>query len=164
MNPTSGRIIIALVTPLFVIGCASSRKATFELGGLTTVTIPFEVSGAFSSFAGHPMLKGTINGVTGKFLIDTGAPGPLLTATAVEKCGIVLSPRQSRGADMWGKVFPLKIATNVFIKFNPDFTVHYAEVLVSPEKSDHFGLLDYGTLHSAHAVMDMERQTITVSK
>jgi hypothetical protein len=60
-----------------------------------------------------------------------------------------------------------KILGKLAAGFSPDFRdfrVHYAEVLLSPEKSDHLGLLYYGTLQSAHAVMDMERQTITVSK
>ena len=149
---------------LLLSGCASSRKPTFDLGGMNRVTIPFEVSGAFLSFTGHPTVKGTINGVNGRFIIDTGAPGPLLTMTAVRRCGIIACPSRSRGADMFGVQFPLKVATNITIRFTPQFSVHYAEVLVSPEEGDHFGLLDYGTLRSAHAVMDMEQRTITLTK
>ncbi|MGD0537824.1 MAG: aspartyl protease family protein [Verrucomicrobiota bacterium] len=144
-------------------GCVSSRKPVFDLEG-KSVTIPFEVSGTFLRFAGHPTVKAMINGVTGRFIIDTGAPGPILTTTAVRRCGIVTFPSRSRGADMFGAVYPLSLATNITIRFTPQFSIHYKEVLVSPEHGDNFGLLDFGTLRSAHAVMDMGQKTITVTK
>ena len=65
---------------------------------------------------------------------------------------------------MFGAVYPLSLATNITIRFTPQFSIHYKEVLVSPEHGDDFGLLDFGTLRSAHAVMDMEQKTITVTK
>jgi hypothetical protein len=130
---------------LLMLSCASPGNPDFVFTNTNKVTMPFSEAGAMLSFAGHPTINGSINGVTGKFIIDTGAPGPLLTATAVRRCGIIALPSLSKGAGFWGDAFPLKKATNVTVRFTPDFAVHYTEVLVSPEEGPHFGLLDYGT-------------------
>jgi hypothetical protein len=156
----AGLPLLALV----MLSCASAGKTELVFTSATNkITMPFSESGAMLSFAGHPTLEASINGVRGRFIIDTGAPGPLLTATAVRRCGLLLLPSSSKGKGFWGDAFPLKKTTNVTVRFTPDFAIHYAEVLVSPEEGPHFGLLDYGTLRSAHAIMDMDQKTVTVT-
>ena len=65
---------------------------------------------------------------------------------------------------MWGGQFALETATNVTIRIGARFSLHYDEILVSPKEDDHLGVLDFGTLRSLHAVMDMGKKTITLSK
>jgi hypothetical protein len=172
--PESGRsamksrlAYLAIVLPLLsclLCGCASSLKPSADLGDEESVTVPFKIRGAMHSFGGHPVIEATINGVAGFFIIDTGAAGPMLTANGARRCGIASIPARALGVDMWGDEFPLKRATNVTIRFGPRFSLHYDDILVSPKEGDHFGLLDFGTLKSLNAVMDMGQRTITLTK
>lgn len=165
----SNRSIIGVFAALACVcawtGCASAPKSVVVSVDKNRTTISFSEAGAFQPFfAGHPSITGTLKGVSGRWIIDTGAPGPLLTKAAVRKCGITTLPSRSKGGDMWGKSFPLERATNVTIHFTSAFSVHYDEILVSPDKGPHFGLLDYGTLRAAHAVINCERRTIEVTQ
>ena len=154
----------SLVLSLTMPGCASNKRPTFVFNGTNQVTIPYSETGAFLHFAGLPTVTASINGVTGTFIIDTGAQGPLLTTTAVRRCGIFASPSADKGVGVWGEQFPLEVATNVTVQFTPNFAIHYSKIMVSPEKGNNFGLLDYGTLRTAHAVVDMNQKTITLTQ
>ena len=156
----------AIVLPLscLLCGCVSSLKPSASLGGEESVTLPFRIRGAMLSFGGHPVIEATVNGVSGFFIIDTGAAGPMLTANGARRCAISSAPARAMGVGMWGDEFPLEKATNVTIQFTPRFSLHYDEILISPKEGDHLGLLDFGTLKSLHAVMDMGQKTITFTK
>ena len=88
----------------------------------------------------------------------------MLTANGARQCGISSKPTGDKGVDMWGDHFALEKATNVTIRIGHRFSLHYDVILVSPREDDHLGVLDFGTLESLHAVMDMGDKTITLTK
>jgi len=149
---------------LFICECASPLKPPAKMGNREDVTVPFRVRGAIRSFGGHPVIEASINGVSGFFLIDTGAAGPMLTANGARRCGISSEPAGDKGVDLGGDQFALERATNVTIEIGRWFSLHYNTILVSPKEDDHLGVLDFGTLESLHAVMDMGKKTITFAR
>jgi hypothetical protein len=119
----------------------------------------------------QPVLEGSINGVSGHFVIDTGAMGATLTATAVQRCGIAVTPSDGFAIGVGGKVAMMQ-ATNVTVRLAQDVTIHWPIILVLPKghsnpadtNDDFFGILDYRTFAVRHAVMDMKQKTITLTK
>src|SRR5262245_39314271 len=87
-NKLSVSAVLCCLIALASSGCAlvSQRHSRFE--GETAVTIPYK-----EGWFGRPVIEGSINGVRGKFLIDTGANEPVLTMRAIDECGIALSHR-----------------------------------------------------------------------
>ena len=118
----------------------------------------------------QPTIIGSINGVSGHFLIDTGASGQYLTMTAARRCGITVIPSQLSTVDAWGDRIPMMEATNITVKLSRDVEIRWPVVLVLTNDNensvnhDFFGILDYETLVSAHAVIDMNHKTLTISK
>ncbi len=63
-------------------------RAPLCLTDLISSLMPYE-----EGWLGRPVIKASINGVRGKFLIDTGANEPVVKMKAVRLCGIGLSAR-----------------------------------------------------------------------
>lgn len=164
-NPMSTRIILIIAAAafldLFAVGCASQR-----------VTVAYVDRQFKPPVRGvQPVLEGSINGVPGRFVIDTGAMAPMLSQTAIERCGITAIPSEGFGLGVGGKIALLQ-ATNVTFRVAPDFAIHWRTIMVfskdisvpSETNDDFFGILDYRTLEAWHAVMDMKNKTITLTK
>jgi len=146
------------------LGCARFPSPRVELRGTNTITIRYSDNYGLARFAQHPIIEASINGVTGPFVIDTGATIPMLTMTGARRCGISPSLKPAAKADTWGLQIDMKMATNVWLQFAPGFVVHWPKVLVHPEEDVTFGILDYGTLKAGHAVIDVNQKTITMTK
>ena len=118
----------------------------------------------------HPVVIGSINGVSGHFLIDTGASGQYLSMTAVRRCGIAVTPSQRFSVDAWGNHIAMLEATNVTVKLSHDVEIRWPLVMVLTSSNEdsidqnYFGILDYETLESAHAVLDTRHKTLTIEK
>jgi len=155
---------IAIWLSLAVTGCVSAPKPSVMLTGASQVTIPYKDAYGFQRYEGHPTVDVSINDVAGRLIIDTGATVPILNMTAVRRCGLVLSSEPAKTGDFWGDKVGMKLATNVTVRLAPNFTVHWPKVMVHPGEEDHFGILDYGTLRAANAVLDTKQKTITVTR
>jgi hypothetical protein len=118
----------------------------------------------------HPIVVGSINGISGHFLIDTGASGQYLSMTAVRRCGIAVTPSQRYSVDAWGNRIAMMEATNITVKLSHDVEIRWPRVMVLTSTNEDsinqnfFGVLDYETLESAHAVLDTNHKTLTISK
>jgi Aspartyl protease len=143
-------------------GCVSQR-----------VTIPY-VDWHYQplAYGYQPVIEASINGVSGHFVIDTGAMGPALTTTAAHCCGITVTPSQGSIVGAGGDKVKMLEATNVTVRFSQDCVIHWPIVLVFPNdlatppgtNEPLFGVLDYQTLRIHGAVMDMKQKTITLTK
>jgi len=133
--------------------------------GANQVTISYSDTNGF--LYGHPGIEASINGVSGSLMIDTGTVAPLLSRQAVRLCGIVLSPSPNQWWD-GQRMVSMEMATNVTVRLTPNFAIHWPEVAVlsteDKRETNFFGFLDYGTLRAAHAVMDTNKKTITLSR
>jgi hypothetical protein len=118
------------------------------------------------------VIEASINGVSGRFVIDTGATAPTLTSTAVHRCAIVVEPSQGRIVGPGGGVMTMMQATNITVRFAQGFAIYWPRVLVffgdlgepSGTNDSFFGVIDYGSLRAHCAVMDMKKKTITLTK
>jgi hypothetical protein len=122
-------------------------------------------------YGDQAIVKGSINGVSGYFIIDTGAMQPMITHTAVERCGLVPTPSKGVGVDAWGKQMNLMQATNVTVKLAPAVAIHWPVVGVLPGDIAHLqgtnfflGIIDYCTLKTGRAVIDTVHRKIIVTK
>ena len=165
VHRTIQTIFTALVS-FAVTGCVSGPRPSVRLciEGANQVTIPYTDAYGVLRYEGHPTIEVSINSVTGRFIIDTGATVPILNMTAVRRCGIQLSSEPAKTEDFWGDKVGMKLATNITVRLAPNFTVHWPKVLVHPGDDAYFGILDYGTLKAGHAVMDMKQKTITITR
>jgi hypothetical protein len=116
----------------------------------------------------EPVLDGSINNVSGYFVIDTGSMRATLTQSAIARCGIDTFPGGGVGMGVGGKI-ALMEATNVTIRFAKDYAIHWQRIPVFPKMPSDtnalfFGVLGYPTLAERHAVMDTKHKTITLSK
>src|ERR1035437_2360351 len=145
-----------------VSGCASHR-----------VTISYvDVHSKPPAYGCQPIIEASINGVTGHFVIDTGAMGPTLTKTAVSRCGIAVTPSKGYIVGAGGGNIPMMQATNVTVRIWQGVAIHWPIVLVFPSglpqppgtNDNFFGLLDYGSLRAHNAVLNMKHKTITLTK
>ena len=136
---------------LVVAGCQSDPSSVVPLQEARQVTIPYSESPDF--LHGHPGIEASINGVAGRFMIDTGTGAPILSKEAVRLCSLKVRP--SLG-NWWngGSNAPMDIATNVTVWLGKLFEIHWPEVAVFSweDKADtnFFGILDYGTLQASH--------------
>jgi hypothetical protein len=152
-------IIVAVLLSCLSTGCASRH-----------VTISYvesrdegRIHQTYAKVAAH------INGVSGHFIVDTGASGSFLSMTAVRRCGIEVSPSRDYGSGVGSNVALLQ-ATNITVQLAPDVDIHWPRVLVIPDdgskqvetNSDFFGLLGYPTLAARQTVIDMKRKTLTM--
>ena len=153
---------LAAILNCIVSGCASHR-----------VTISYvDVHYKPPAYGYQPIIEASINGVSGNFVIDTGAMGPALTKTAVSRCGIAVTPSQGYIVGAGGGNVRMMQATNVTVKISQDCAIHWPTVLVfsgdlaQPKgtNDNFFGILDYGSLRAHSAVLDMKQKTITLTK
>ena len=157
---------LSVVALIVVTGCASpNRRRRVTSDTHKPITISYSDTYGILRYESHPVFRASINGVSGYFLIDTGATTPILTVTAARRCGLtVFSPPASEATrDFWGQKIRMMKATNVVAELAPGFTVHWPEVLVSGEEG-FFGIVDYLTLKAANAVIDTKSRTITFTK
>ena len=70
---------IALLMSFVFTGCARFPSPRVELHGTNSITIHYSDNYGLPRYAHHPIIKASINGVTGPFVIDTGATIPILT-------------------------------------------------------------------------------------
>ena len=108
------------------------------------------------------MIRASINGVSGQFIIDTGATIPILGVEAARRCRFrPFWPSEKEPTNsFWGEKIRMMKATNLVVELAPGVTVHWPEVLVSGE-TNFFGIIDYRTLRAANAVIDTKNKTIT---
>jgi hypothetical protein len=159
---TLSAIIIAVVLSCLLTGCISHRIAI----SYVDLHYPPPIMGD------QAVIPASINGVSGHFVIDTGAMAPALTTTAVQRCGLKAIPGQGFAVDAWGGKVKMMQATNVTVKLAPDFVIHWPSVLVLPKdiskppgtNDNFFGIIDYHTLQEGQAVMDMKHKTITLTQ
>lgn len=158
------RVVIAIVVTglmsWLAVGCASDqRKLSY-----------FDSDDGRMVHDVHPIINGSINGVSGHFLIDTGASGQYLSMTAVRRCGITVTPSQRFSLDAWGNRIAMMEATNISVKLSRDVEIRWPLVMVLTSTNEDsvdqnfFGILDYETLASAHAVLDTKHKILTIGK
>jgi hypothetical protein len=145
-----------------VSGCASRR-----------VTISYvDVHYKPPVYGYQPIIEATINGVSGHFLIDTGAMAPALSKTAVSRCGLAVTPSKGYITGAEGGNITMMQATNVTVRFSQGVAIHWPIVLVfsgdipQPAGTNDtcLGVLDYGSLRAHGAILDMKQKTITLTK
>jgi hypothetical protein len=164
-------IVAAALLNFLATGCVSQRSAVL-FDGAGQITVAYVDTYSQPIYATRPTVEATINGVSGRFVVDTGAAGPSLTMTAVRRCGIAVAPSRVMGVDAWGGRVALLSATNIIVKLAPDFSIHWPAILVLPGEVDKqsgwdenfFGVLDYRTLRAGHAVIDMKQKTLTLAR
>jgi len=149
---------------LLVSGCAAPLgHPKFEFHGSNSVSIPFEESAP--SYGSLPVIQLSMNGVVGRFIVDTGASGPMFTMTAVREWHLSVSDASGSARMADGSKARAKLVRDVTLDVAPQITLHWGEVYVSPENnSPYFGMIDYHTLKGAHAVIDTSTKTITITR
>jgi predicted aspartyl protease len=115
---------------------------------------------------GRPVIEGSINGVRGEFLIDTGANEPVLTMKAVRQCGLPLSSGTRSEAflgDDRPKQFRI-VKGNVTIEIDgAAISLGNPSVVSGLGSENWFGLIDYHTLKACHAVINVKEKSFTIS-
>ena len=155
-------MVLACVVALLT-GCQSAQGPEITIDSSKPITIPYSDTVGILRYEGHPVVRGSINGVAGYFVIDTGATIPILGIAAARQCRFkpFWPPASDRTNSFWGERIRMMKATNIVAEFAPGFSVHWPEVLVSGEE-EFFGIIDYRTLKEANAVIDTKNRTITV--
>jgi len=145
--------------------CRSPNAPTVTHDGEETITIPYNDMVGIFGYARHPFIRGSINGVSGYFLIDTGAETPILGIEAARRCkfNAFWPPATDVTNSFWGERIRMMKATNIVAELAPGMTVHWPEVLVSGE-TNFFGIIDYRTLKAAKAFIDTKSKTIIFTK
>jgi len=157
-------VVVAWAAGL-ITGCRSTKGPAVTIHGSKSITIPYSDTVGILRYEGHPVVRGSINGVSGNFVIDTGATIPILGIAAARQCRFepFWPPASERTNSFWGEKIRMMKATNIVAEFAPGFSVRWPEVLVSGEE-EFFGIIDYRTLKEANAVIDTKNKTITVTK
>ncbi len=145
-------------------GCASHPRPAILLAGTNEVTIPYRDDYGLLRYEGHPAVEASINGVTGHFIIDTGATIPMLTMTGARRCGVSLIPATKELVPFWDGKAEVQVATNVAVTLGSTLTVQWPKVIVHPGFDVYFGIIDYGTLKAGHAVIDVRQKTIKMTR
>jgi hypothetical protein len=152
-----------LLLLLLLSGCtapAGHPKLVFH--GSKGVSIPYEESPR--SYGNLPVIQLSMNGVAGRFIVDTGSSGPMFTMTAVRQWHLSVSNATGSATLSDGRTARANLVKNVTLDVAPQITLHWNEVYVSPENNaPYFGLIDYHTLKGAHAVIDINTKTITIT-
>jgi hypothetical protein len=135
------------------------------LAARTPITISYSDTVGILRYESHPVVRASINGVAGYFIIDTGSSVPILGIEAAQRCRFkpFWPPTTDKTNSFWGQKIRMMKATNIVAELAPGVTVHWPEVLVSGE-TNFFGIIDYHTLKAVNAVIDTKRKTITVTK
>jgi hypothetical protein len=146
-------------------GCHSPKAPAVTHEGENTVRIPYTDTVGIFGYPRHPFIRGSINGVSGYFLVDTGSETPILGIEAGRRCkfNAFWPPATDKTNSFWGESIRMMKATNIVAQLAPGVTVHWPEVLVSGE-TNFFGIIDYRTLKEANAVIDIKNKTITFTK
>ena len=150
------------LTGVGITGCNTPGKPDMP-NEARQIRISYIDTTPFLRAEGLPVIRGSINGVAGYFLLDTGATVPILTSTAARRCHFHAywpSPSEKTNR-LWKEDDTMMKATNITAEFAPGFTVHWPEVMVSSVEG-FFGIVDYGTLKSAGAVFYIKNKTITL--
>jgi hypothetical protein len=165
MSRALSKLALIVCTAGIVTSCRSPNRPTVTHDGEKTITISYTDDGGPFGYARHPFIRGSINGVSGWFLIDTGSETPILGIEAARRCKFnAFWPRASdKTNSFWGESIRMMKATNISAQLAPGMTVHWPEVLVSGE-TNFFGIIDYRTLKAANAVIDTKGKTITFTK
>src|SRR4051812_7069140 len=145
-------------------GCTHLSAPSVMLEGTNTITIRYSDSYGLARFKHHPVIEASINGVTGPFVIDSGATIPFLNMTAIRRCGISVSSVPVKTGDFWGDKIGMKMATNICLQLARGVVVHWPEVFVHPGEDVVFGTIDYATLKAGQAVIDTKRETIRMTR
>lgn len=157
-------IILVLAGTFALTGCISHPRPVVMLMSTNEVTIHYRDDYGLLRYEGHPAVEASINGVTGHFIIDTGATIPMLTMTGAQRCGVPLSPATKAAVPFWDGKVNMKVATNVSVTLAPGLVVRWPTVVVHPGFEQFFGIIDYTTLKSGHAVMDVSQKTIRMTR
>ena len=149
----------------FVVSCRSSRAPIATFQSTEPITISYSDTVGILRYEWHPMIRASINGVSGQFIVDTGATIPLLGIEAARRCKFEAfwPPVGDETNQFWGEKIRMMKATNLVVELARGLTVHWPEVLVTGE-TNFFGIIDYRTLKTVNAVIDTRRKTITFSK
>ena len=159
------QLIVVVCFAALITGCRSTNKPAVTIDSRKPITIPYSDTVGILRYEGHPVVRGSINGVSGNFVIDTGATIPILGIAAARECRFepFWPPASERTNSFWGEKIRMMKATNIVAEFAPGFSVRWPEVLVSGEE-EFFGIIDYRTLKEANAIIDTKKKTITVTK
>jgi hypothetical protein len=159
------QLVVAGCVTALITGCRSTKRPAVTIDSRKPITIPYSDTVGILRYETHPVVRGSINGVSGNFVIDTGATIPILGIAAARKCRFEAfwPPASDATNSFWGEKIRMMKATNIVAEFGPGFTVRWPEVLVSGEE-EFFGILDYRTLKEANAIIDTKNKTITVAK
>jgi len=159
------QLVLVACGAALMTGCRSTKGPAVTIDSRNPITIPYSDTVGILRYEGHPVVRGSINGVSGNFVIDTGATIPILGIAAARQCRFepFWPPASERTNSFWGEKIRMMKATNIVAEFAPGFSVHWPEVLVSGEE-EFFGIIDYRTLKEANAVIDTKNKTITVTK
>ena len=145
--------------------CRSPNAPTVSHEGEKTITISYKDTVGIFRYPRHPFILGSINGVSGWFLVDTGSETPILGIEAARRCKFdaFWPPVTDTTNSFWGERIRMMKATNIVVQLAPGLTIHWPEVLISGE-TNFFGIIDYRTLKAANAVIDTKGKTITFTK
>jgi len=159
------RAVLYFVVGAYVTGCSSPGKPTVFIKTQKPITISYMDTLGVDRHEDHPFIRGSINGIAGNFIMDTGAFAPMLSISAARRCGFQAfwPPASEKTNIFWGEKIRMMKATNIVVELAPGFTVHWSEVLVSGQE-EFFGIVDYRTLKAANAVIDTKNRTITFTK
>jgi hypothetical protein len=154
------KILSAMAASLMFLGCSGPKSiGTASLGH--SVVIHYH-----EGWLGRPVIAGSINGVRGEFLIDTGANEPILTMKAIRECRIPLA-EGTRSEAFIGDAGPKHFG---IVKGDVKIEVEGATIqianasVVSGLGSDKwFGLIDYHTLRACHAIINVAEKSLTLS-
>jgi hypothetical protein len=145
--------------------CRLPNSPIVTVDGKKAVAIPYSDTAGILRYESHPVVRASINGVSGNFIIDTGSSTPILGIEAARRCkfNAFWPPATDKTNSFWGEKIRMMKATNLVAELAPGVIVHWPEVLVTGE-TNFFGIIDYRTLKAANAVIDTKNKTITFTK
>jgi len=165
MTRAISKFALILCLGALMTSCHFPNAPAVAHDGEKAITISYTDTVGIFGFARHPFIRGSINGVPGWFLVDTGSETPILGIEAARRCkfNAFWPPATDKTNSFWGESIRMMKATNITAQLAPGIAVHWPEVLVSGE-TNFFGIIDYRTLKAANAVIDTKSKTITFTK
>ncbi|MFO1478314.1 MAG: retropepsin-like aspartic protease [Verrucomicrobiota bacterium] len=162
-NAPRGPALLLLLASLLA-GCATPpAPPRVEFGDNNTLRIPLEET--TRKYGSLPVIVLSMNGVPGRFVVDTGASGPMFTRTAVKAWHLKVSDSTGSARLADGTRARASLIEDVTLELAPRVRIHWKEVYLSPESdSPYFGLIDYHTLKAVNAVIDTGNKMITISR
>jgi len=138
-------------------GCATQlNNSKIEFHEANGFSIPIE-----DNYNGRPTIQLSMNGVAGRFIVDTGANSPVFTMTAVRQWHLSISDFSGHSILANGGTGNPKIITNVTVNVTPYQSLHWGTVYIYPDNNEpYFGYIDFRTLESGNAVIDTRNKTI----